>query len=98
MHLWWRSRSFALQIYEEYKTVPGKEMNAVLLENKAILKKKKLQARDVALEINKFGRALPRFSFTCLRTKLQIDENIADMKAKCSYFNEDFSKLEEQAR
>ena len=49
-----KNEAHRLQIYEEYKTVPGREMNAVLLENKAILKKKKLQARDIALEINKF--------------------------------------------
>ena len=62
--------------------MPGKEMNTILIDNKTVLKKKKQQARDVAIEINK--------------TKQSIDDNIAEMKAKCSYFNEDFSKLEEQ--
>jgi archaellum component FlaC len=74
------SRLTPAQVYEEYKEVPGKEMNTVLLENKAALKRKKQQARDLAIEINK--------------TKQIIDNNIADMKAKCSYFNEDFGKLE----
>ncbi len=78
------SRLTPAQVYEEYKQVPGKEMNGILMDNKVALKKKKLEARAVALEIN--------------RTKRIIDQNIAAMRAKCSFFNEDFntSTLESQ--
>ena len=70
------------QVFDEYKEHPGKELNEILKENKAILKRKKHDAHAIAVEIN--------------TTKHAIDRNMADMKAKCAYFNEDLNQLEGQ--
>lgn len=76
------SRLNVSQVFDEYKEHPGKELNEILRENKFILKKKKDEARSLAIEINTVKHA--------------IDRNMADMKSKCAYFNEDLTQLEGQ--
>jgi hypothetical protein len=76
------SRLTVSQIFDEYKEHPGKDLSEVLLENKAILKRKKTESHSLALEINK--------------VKQHIDFLTKNIKERCSYFNDDIAALEGQ--